>query len=351
MNTERPTLYHTEQQPTQPVDYVTIANPLGRSPYIEQHQNDSDESPEEETIEYLSEWLSVPPDSILLAKGSSAIIDVIPTAFTHPGDTCILPIPTYFALKTPLENAGVQIIRVPTSPENNYAINKDYIDRLLTDVRSYNPALIWICTPNNPTGAIWDLRDIQEVSQNTNALIVIDEAYHEYIDPYQTQSAIRLLCTTSNILVTKTFSKAFGIPDARIGIAIGHPDTLSRLHSFPIEKPTALATTQASLALQDMHHVERSAKYMQTESRYVQSRVNAMRYIELGSDPSCGMLIIRHRTANLYQLLLNMGIQSMDINTQEGLEGLGYVRIGLKDRMKNEYLMNILSACDRSFLE
>ncbi len=328
------------------IDFASIGNPLGRSPFIDQH-GESFIVSESDVLTHFSHWLRIPADHIAIAKGSSALIETLPSICMKRGDSCVLPVPTYFGLEESLEPLGVRTIRVQAPIDQGYKITRAYKEQVLSEIRTSAPSLVWLCSPNNPTGVSWELSDIAEIAEASSALVIVDEAYQDYVDPDNEESAIRLIPDHENILVTKTFSKAFGMPESRIGIAIADPKLISKIRNQSIEKPSAEALSLAIEAIGDIDHVRRTAKYIKEESRFLENSIADMNHIHLGSTPACGIAILRHESLNLHDLLQLSGIEARDINTQEGLEGFEYVRIGIKTRRENIRLIEALRLCDQ----
>lgn len=170
--------------------------------------------PEEcqELREKIAEYACVESNQILLTNGSDQAIDVIFRTFTAAQGEVIIPTPNYSMFTQFAELMNTKIIQ-PT------------VETLQTVVTP-NTQLIVICNPNNPTGSIIDLAQIEKLAKtNPQAMIFVDEAYVEF----SKVTAVGLLSQYPNIIISRTFSKAFGLAGLRIGYVIGTPEQISEL--------------------------------------------------------------------------------------------------------------------------
>ena len=111
-----------------------------------------------------------------------------------------------------------------------------------------NTSVIWLCSPNNPTGVLINNADLLEFLRNVpeNILVVIDEAYYEYIVDESYVNTINLIEQFSNVIVLRTFSKAYGLAAFRIGYGISHPSIISNLDT--VRSPFNITTAGLLLA-------------------------------------------------------------------------------------------------------
>ena len=338
-----------EQKESQVLDFETIQNPWGPSPKLKENCNCVTSLSEDSLIQWIGEWLSVESTSIALgANGSTEIINLIPKLFLKPGGACVVVTPTYFGLYESIKKAGNPIAVVKTHPESGFAFDAGVTSHLFTASDRLHPSLIWLCTPNNPTGVTIDPAIIDRLaSLHPDALIVVDEAYQEIIDPKNTDSMIRRINKRKNILVTKTFSKAWGLPEIKIGIAIGNESLIRQIRWENIRPPInerSLLLAHASLL--DADHLEVTHERMKHELSFMRDQLSAMKHISFGSKSETGVCILRHDAINLGEALLLRHIRSLNCDLIWGLEGLGFTRIGLQTHEKNMKLVSHLWQLD-----
>lgn len=176
------------------------------------------------------------PDNLLVTRGSSEAIDLLIRAFCRAGTDSIATVtPTFSMYHHYALVQGANTIEVPLLPEDNFVLD---VDALVTAC-DRSTRLIFVCSPNNPTGSVLSqdalLRLLQ--ARQERSVVVVDEAYVEFAD---SGSVIALLQRFPNLVVLRTLSKALGLAGARCGAAIASPELTGMLNA--IQAPYALAT-------------------------------------------------------------------------------------------------------------
>lgn len=213
-------------RPDQIVRPSSNENPLGPPPMAVKAVRDSarilslyPDSQASELRMEISRWLadSVNADNIVVGAGSSETMSFIVRAFSKPGDQVICIHPSFVMHREVAAADGRKPVVVKLAPEA-FELDANRLKRTITS----KTRLIFIARPNNPTSRLVPLEVIKEISeQANNAIVVCDEAYVEFADDYPHASAVDLVSEDSNILVTRTFSKVFGLSDLRIGYTVG----------------------------------------------------------------------------------------------------------------------------------
>ncbi|MGM0880455.1 MAG: histidinol-phosphate transaminase [Bacillota bacterium] len=203
-------------------------NPFGcseraKAAAIEELQNSSI-YPDGASIELtaaLAAKLGVDTNQIIFGTGSSEIILMIARAFLVPGDETIMADETFPQYKHNAEIENARIIEVPLKD------GKHDLSAMLAKVTS-RTKMIWVCNPNNPTGTIVTLPELSAFMKQVpgDVLVVLDEAYGEYIEDPEFPDGVALLREYRNLIVLRTFSKIYGLAALRIGYGIGHPDVI-----------------------------------------------------------------------------------------------------------------------------
>ncbi len=175
-------------------------------------------------------------DEILVTRGSSEAIDLLVRCFCRAGtDSIVTTTPSFSMYEHYARIQGARFVGVPTRPERDFEID---VEDLLGACDA-NSKLLFVCSPNNPTGTTLpfaDLRRLLEARAEASA-VVVDEAYIEFADE---DSALRLLPTYPNLVVLRTLSKALGFAGARCGAVIGRAPVIRMLSA--IQAPYALST-------------------------------------------------------------------------------------------------------------
>ena len=210
------------------------------------------------------------PDNLLVTRGSSEAIDLLVRTFCRAGkDSVLTTSPSFSMYRHYAEVQGANFIEVATQASENFAID---VDAVLAACDA-STRLIFICSPNNPTGTTLPRDELEKLLQRRGdkSAIVVDEAYVEFGDA---PSVIELLDTYPNLLVLRTLSKALGFAGARCGAVIG-PETVIRMLSA-VQAPYALATPVVE-CVEDALQDEQLALAEHSVARIVEERKRLMR--------------------------------------------------------------------------
>jgi len=159
----------------------------------------------------LSVMKNVSAENIFIGNGSDEAIDLVIRAFCEPGiDKILIMPPTYGMYKVAADINNVNIVEVPLT--NNFEIETESVISMIDE----QTKIIFICSPNNPSGNILDFNSIKAILESFNGLVVIDEAY---IDFSNKRSWIKELPNFNNLIILQTFSKAWGLANLRVGMA------------------------------------------------------------------------------------------------------------------------------------
>jgi histidinol-phosphate aminotransferase len=184
----------------------------------------------------LAQRFGCQPDQLLVTRGSSEAIDLVIRAFCEAGrDAALVTSPSFSMYRHYIEIQGARLIEVPTLPERDFAIDvQDILDACDDRTR-----LIFICSPNNPTGTTLPPGELETLLQarGDRSAVVVDEAYVEFGGK---ASVVELLDRYDNLLVLRTLSKALGFAGARCGAVAGPAEVVRMLSA--IQAPYALAT-------------------------------------------------------------------------------------------------------------
>jgi histidinol-phosphate aminotransferase len=188
----------------------------------------------------------VDPSFILLGAGSGDLLCQTGVAYGLDGGRVLSSYPTFPLLMNYAQQMNAEWDKV----DLNEKLEFDY-DKLLSAIKS-DTKLVFACNPNNPTGTVVDSSIVksfcEEASKKT--LVYADEAYIEFLEPAQQKSMVTLVQRTPNLIVSKTFSKIYGLAGLRMGYIIAHPDVLKKVGKFGDSispSQTAIAAAKASL--------------------------------------------------------------------------------------------------------
>jgi len=169
-------------------------------------------------------------ENVALGAGSGELLVSAVRAFTSPTRALVTALPSFEAPRDTAKKLGSAVKEVPVDDKQRLDINK------MVEA-SKGAGLVFFCNPNNPTSTVHGkttvadmVKQIRKASPDT--IILIDEAYHDYVTDPSYQSSMDLALTTPNVFVTRTFSKAYGMAGLRAGYAIGHPAAIRELNRF-----------------------------------------------------------------------------------------------------------------------
>jgi histidinol-phosphate aminotransferase len=212
-------------------------------------------------IERLAERHGIPVDWILPGNGADAIVGYLCTAFLQPGDEAVLPWPSFVTYRLDTVRTGATPVLVP--------LRAGACDLPAMAGRiGPRTRLAFVCNPNNPTGGVVTREELRAFLDTVPAsvLVVIDEAYHEYVDTPEYPDAIaEHVRERPNVAVLRTFSKLFGLAGLRVGYLVAAPDVIAAAgrcrHWFDVSEPAHVA---AAASLDDAAEVQRRREVNRT---------------------------------------------------------------------------------------
>lgn len=171
-------------------------------------------------VQALAEHVGTDPDGLIVANGSNTLLQLLLSVISAPGVDIVVPSPSFSLYGMYTTVFGGNTVSVPLT--SNYRFDVPAIQQAL---QNPNVRLAILCSPNNPTGCSISNDELETLLTSTNALIMVDEAYGEFYN----QTALDLLPQYPNLIILKTFSKAFGAAGVRIGYLIAQPNVKNEI--------------------------------------------------------------------------------------------------------------------------
>jgi histidinol-phosphate aminotransferase len=284
----------------------------------------------------LSARYGVDMASIVLGNGSNDVLELVAAAFLGPGRAAVMSQHAFAVYPLATQARGARAI---VAPAKNYAHDLDAMARAIDD-ETY---VLWIANPNNPTGTLAAPNELEAFMKRVpeRVLVVIDEAYNEYLSPDLRAHTVKWLRRHPNLVITRTFSKAYGLAGLRVGYAFAHAsvaDVMNRVRQPFNVNSVALAA--AAAALDDMEFVARSFADNLQGLRQLERGAGA-----LGLDyiPSHGnFLTIRvGRAGEVYKRLLR---RSVIVRPVGGYGLPEHLRVTVGTAQENEKFLAALAA-------
>jgi len=266
-------------------------------------------------------------EHIFLGNGSDECIDLLYRCFCEPGkDNVIICPPTYGMYEVSGHINDVEVRKAMLL--ENFQLHIEQVQQLVDE----HTKLIWICSPNNPTGNSMEREDIETILNNFNGLVVIDEAY---INFSRHKSFIQELADYPNLVVLQTFSKAWGLAGLRLGVAFASVSIIDFLDKvkppYNINQATQELATQA---LNDVIQVNGMIKEL-VSMREAFKRVLEQLPVVINVYPSdANFLLVKVRNAkNIYEYLLTKGIVVRDRSNVRLCDDCLRITIGTEDEI------------------
>ncbi len=260
-------LDHTELRrlglhPAEVVDFSSNINAYGPSPSVRDAiaRTPLDRYPDDEASALraaLAEQLGVAPQCILAANGSSELIWLAALAFLRPLDRVLILGPTFAEYERMAAIMGARVNMIHAKEENGFSLSLTEIQAALD---LWQPRLVFLCNPNNPTGRVQDIREMIEIINNyLHTIFIVDESYIAF-DPGLDSAAD---VEQDNVLVLRSMTKAHALAGLRLGYAVGAKGLIAALGRvrFPWSV-NALAQAAALAALHDQKHLRSSLELL-----------------------------------------------------------------------------------------
>lgn len=287
--------------------------------------------------EAIAKIKQVKPEQIFLGNGSDEPIDLMLRAFCEPAeDNIIIPQPTYGMYGISAEINNVEVI--PTTLSHDFDLDTSAV------LHAVKPKtkLIFICSPNNPSGNLLDEREIEMLLKSFSGIVVIDEAYIDFSDSV---SWTAKLSQFKNLVVLQTFSKAWGLAGLRLGMCFGDPEIIMLLNK--IKPPYNINAFTQSEVLKFLLHgkkeKERMVAIIKNERENLRKKLAEMPKIKKIHPSHANFLLVEVTNASqIYDQLVNKGIIVRDRSKVILCDGCLRITVGTPE--ENNQLIQALKS-------
>ncbi len=287
----------------------------------------------------------VKPHNLVLGNGANELITLLVRSLIGNGEALLNAWPSFIVYRLAAKATGRQEIAVPLTADFDYDLG-----HMSEVVKDNNVKMVFIASPNNPTGKYTSINDLTEFAQALpeHVILVVDEAYFDYVDVDDYKTAIPLVLSRPRTVVLRTFSKIFGLAGLRIGYAVCDEQIAQVLHR--IRDPfnvNGVAQAAALAALDDVEHIEKS----KTSNNEELPRVGAaMKAMGLNITPSVGNFVLMHLADHMMSIdevsesLIKKGVIIRPLKNYDLLRA---ARITIGTRRENDLLLGALqeTAC------
>src|SRR5436305_10712039 len=250
-------------------------------------------------IDKLAKLNGVNHDQILLGDGSGEILKLCAETFTGPQNGKLVAAdPTFEAILNNASANGAEVVKVPLTSSFQHDLPK-----MLDSAKA---GLIYICNPNNPTASITPKDELRDFIATTppQTTILVDEAYFHYADSPDYDSVIALVKDHPNLIVSRTFSKIYGMAGLRCGYCVAQKETIDRLRRNQMwDSVNCMALAAATASLDDLDHVPNGQRLNREAKTFVTSELDKMGYEQIPSQANFIMFDCKRPVAPLIQAM------------------------------------------------
>lgn len=282
----------------------------------------------------LSELKNIRENQIILGNGSDELLDLIFRAFCEPNQDSVITLPPTYGMYSVLANLNA-IENKEIILQNDFEPNIDLILKATDETTK----ILFLCSPNNPTGNTFSEDKIQILLENFSGLIVIDEAY---IDFSSKESWLQKIAEFPNLIILQTLSKAYGLAGIRLGILYANPEIISVLDKIkPPYNINKLSQEKALERIENYDAVLQEIEVILAGRKKMTAALNTIKFIEKIYNSDANFILIKVDNAKKrYDQLLKKGIVIRNRSSQELCENCLRITIGTEN--ENQQLLETL---------
>ena len=283
----------------------------------------------------LARRLGIAPGQIVIGNGADELISLVARAAFDPGDEAVVPMPSFEPYSTSVTLAGG---RITPSPLAGYETDLDDVRRHVTRATK----AVILCSPHNPAGTIIrrdPLLAFLDALGDDPPLVILDEAYCDFVDDPEYPDGVELLARYPRLLVLRTFSKVAALAGLRVGYAVGSLEAIDRLNR--VREPynvNRLGQVAALAALDDVEHWQRAIAVVREERAFL-SRELHKRGLTFPPSQANFLLVKVTDGPGVRERLLRAGLA---VREGAGVGFPGHLRISIGRREANERLLRVL---------
>jgi len=279
--------------------------------------------------EALSRYLGLSPDHIIIGNGGDQLIDLITRLFLDKDDEALSISPTFSMYCHSVNLQRSKYVEVPL--KEDFSLD---IEQILAKITPKSK-LIFLCSPNNPTANQFKMDEVQSLIEEFEGLVFVDEAYVEFAD----YSITRLVEKFENLVVLRTFSKAFGLASLRLGYAISNQDLAKIVTKAQLPYAVnSIALKASSKMLETIKVVDKGVRDLKTERRRLIKRLNEIEGVT-AFDSKANFVLFRTEksSSKVCESLVERGILVKDISKVLNFSNCLRTTVGLPE-MNNKLL-------------
>ncbi len=282
----------------------------------------------------ISKYENISENTITVTNSGDEALDIIGKAFLNNGDYFLIQPPTYEIFKSQCEINRGKAIEVPLL-EKTFGTDVNNVIKIL---KNKSIKITFVCNPNNPTGTITKLEEIEMILKNTSGIVLVDEAYREFYGV----TCVPLLAKYDNLVILRSFSKFGAMAGARVGYLLAS-EKLSRVFDairFPLGVSYFSCKLAEILLEQDQNWIKEQTKMIKNERERLSRLLEKLGFFVYPSQANFILVNFGKRAEEICQKLKESNILVRDRSNKKYLEGC--VRITIRNQKQNNILINSL---------
>ena len=285
----------------------------------------------------LAKKLRVPVESLIVGNGSDELIVLALRAFVDPGEAVVVAQPTFLIYEIQAKACGAAVTVIPLK-------NLRYDLPAMRSVVTPHTKLVFIANPDNPTGTYVTKKELGAFLRDLphETIVLLDEAYYEFADAVDYPQSLSYV-DERPVIVTRTFSKAYGLAGLRIGYGIAQPSIIAAMNA--VREPfnvNSLAQAAAVAALDDTTFLARTRRMVKEGRRYLTTALDRLRVRYVPSAANFFLIELGPRASDVAHALL---ARSVMVREMSAWKLSGYIRVTIGTPSENRQFIQALKKC------
>ncbi|MDA8126760.1 MAG: histidinol-phosphate transaminase [Deltaproteobacteria bacterium] len=278
----------------------------------------------------IGEIQGVDPDQVLVGNGANEVIAFVIKAFCEPGDNIVTADRTFAVYEWVAVFSGIEARVIPLKDEG-------FDDAAMLAASDERTKVLFVCNPNNPTGSYWSREKLTAFLDAVGGerIVVVDEAYCEFVEKEDFPNGISLLKAYPNLVVFRTFSKMYGLAALRIGYLVGAPEVVDMIRRTCVVYSVNRVAQEAALAAlkDDTGHVQRTRDLVRESRAFLREELEKLRLPVIAGEGNYLIVKLPLSDTLAYRKLMREGIM---IRPMTGFRYPNHIRItlGLPEAME-----------------
>ncbi len=284
----------------------------------------------------LAENFGLDPDQILVGNGANEVIAFVIKAFCREGDNIVTADKTFAVYEWVAEFSGFQARLVPLK-------DFGFDDRAMLEAIDERTKVVFVCNPNNPTGKYWSLTRLKSFLDAVagRRIVVVDEAYCEFVQQPDYPDCIRLIDQYPNLVVFRTFSKMYALAGLRIGYLAGSREVVDIIRrTCVVYSVNGPAQAAAMACLGDREHILRTRRLVREGKQFLKAELAGMGLSTVSGEGNFVMVRLPINDNLAYRKLMSRGIM---VRSMTGFRFPGWIRVTIHQRQVLEAFVEALA--------